>query len=61
MKINIEVKEVLSKTITVEANTNDEAINMVSKMYKNEDIILDYADFNDVEFEVVDDSNSSDS
>ena len=46
MKIDIQVTEVLSRTITVNASSVDEAINIVENMYKKEDIVLDYADFN---------------
>ncbi len=45
MKIDIEVKEILSRVISVEANTVDDAISKVEDMYNNEEIVLDYADF----------------
>ncbi|QFR50216.1 hypothetical protein FJR48_10935 [Sulfurimonas lithotrophica] len=46
MKYEINITEVLSKTITVEASSEEEAVNIVSDMYNNEDIVLDYSDFN---------------
>ena len=47
MKIDIKVTEVLSRIITVEADTIDEAIYNVEDMYRKEEIILDYSDFNE--------------
>lgn len=38
----IEIKEVLSKTIKIKANSMNEAIVEVDKLYKNEEIVLDY-------------------
>lgn len=46
MKFKIKVTEILSRTITVEADTEEKAIVVVSDMYKNEEIVLDYSDFN---------------
>jgi len=45
MKIDIKVTEVLSRTITVNASSVDEAIDIVENMYEKEDIVLDYTDF----------------
>jgi hypothetical protein len=44
MKVNIEVKEVLSRVISVDAETVDEAITKVEDMYFRE-VVLNYADF----------------
>jgi hypothetical protein len=43
MKIDIEVKEVLSRVISVDAETVDYAIAQVEDMYFKE-IVLDYVD-----------------
>jgi len=47
MKIDIRVTEVLSRIVTVDSLSLNAAINIVADMYKNEDIVLDYTDFND--------------
>jgi hypothetical protein len=41
----IEVQEILSRVISVEAENPTEAISTVEKLYKNEEIVLDYNDF----------------
>ena len=45
MQIDIEVKEILSRVVTVNADSVDDAINIVVDMYDNEEIVLDYNDF----------------
>jgi hypothetical protein len=45
MKVNIEVKEILSRVISIDAETVDEAIAKVEDMYFREEVVLDYADF----------------
>ncbi|HNR48652.1 MAG TPA: DpnD/PcfM family protein [Bacteroidia bacterium] len=40
----IEVQELLSRTINIKANSVEEAISIVNKMYKNEEIVLDWSD-----------------
>lgn len=49
-KYQIEVKEVLSRAIEVEANNEDEALDKVYEMYDNEKIVLDWHDL--VEHEI---------
>lgn len=44
MKIDIEVTEILSRTIMVEAIDVQDAITQVNNMYMNEEIVLDYSD-----------------
>lgn len=46
----IEVKETLSRIIEINANSIDEALGNVQKIYKNEEIILDNDDFVEVDF-----------
>jgi len=45
MKINIEVKETLTRIVSVNAETVDDAISKVEDMYFREEVVLDYADF----------------
>lgn len=47
MKYLIEVTETLQRTILVEAETNDEAIEKVESAYRSENIVLDSSDFID--------------
>jgi hypothetical protein len=46
----IEVKETLSRTIEVEANSTEEALDKIKALYKNEEIVLDADDCIDTEF-----------
>lgn len=41
----MEIKESLSRVVSVEANDIEEAMRMVSKKYKNEEIVLDDKDY----------------
>ncbi|MBA1421570.1 MAG: DpnD protein [Epsilonproteobacteria bacterium] len=45
MNININIQETLSRTVTVKAESIEDAVRQVEEMYKNEEIVLDYADF----------------
>lgn len=47
MKYLIEITETLQRTILVEAETNDEAIERVESAYRSENIVLDSDDFVD--------------
>lgn len=49
-KFKIEIEEVLQRVVEVEAATKNEAIDIAKNLYKNEEIILDGADFKGVEF-----------
>lgn len=42
------IKEVLEREVEIESTSNDEAFNIVSNMYKNEDIVLTENDFSHV-------------
>jgi len=46
MEIDIEVTEILSRVVKVNADSVDDAIDIVRDMYKKEEIVLDYNDFN---------------
>ena len=46
----IEIKEVLKRSVDVKANTQIDAIEKVEEMYRNNEIVLDADDFDDVEF-----------
>lgn len=52
MKYRIEVTEVLSRTIEMEAESEDDAIEMVRRMYRDCDIILDVSDYVETEISV---------
>lgn len=45
MHFNIEIREILSRVITVEADSLDDAIDIVNLQYKSSEIVLDWADF----------------
>lgn len=44
-KFAIEVKEVLSRIVDVEADSMEEAVSKVSEMYDAQEISLDYDDY----------------
>ena len=43
----VEIEETLQRVIKVKATNEDEAIDIVTKRYKNEEIVLDSDDFMD--------------
>lgn len=45
----IEIREVLSRVISVEAENFADAVSTVEEQYNNEEIVLDYDDFKDKE------------
>ncbi|GIJ93757.1 DpnD/PcfM family protein [Capnocytophaga stomatis] len=51
----IEVKEILSKIVSIEAKDEQEAIQKVEELYKKEEIVLDSDDFVLKEIEVCED------
>lgn len=53
MKYRVEVTETLQRIIEIDAESSEEAESKVRRQYRNEDIVLDSADFIDVEFEVL--------
>lgn len=50
MKYKVNVEELLSRIVEVEADSDEEAEDKVREMYKNEEIILDASDFQSVEY-----------
>lgn len=51
----VQIVEYASRLVDVEASSEEMAIRIVKKRYYEEDIILDYADFDEVEFEIYND------
>ena len=49
-EFEVEITETLQKTVTVEADSKDEALQMVEDMWKDSDIILDADNFVGVEY-----------
>jgi len=45
MDININIQETLSRTVTVQAESIQDAVRQAEEMYINEEIVLDYADY----------------
>jgi hypothetical protein len=46
----IEIRELLSKVITIKADSSLHAIGLVKDKYEKTDIVLDYRDFSEVDF-----------
>lgn len=49
-KYRIEVQELLSRVIEVEAESSNEAISKINFLYEKAEIVLDYNDFVEVNF-----------
>lgn len=50
----VEIKETLSRIVTISAENDDDAVDIVETRYYTDcDIVLDASDFQDVEFEIV--------
>ena len=56
MEYLVEIKETLSKQLNVEADTADEAIRQVRKLYHNSEIVLTADDFVDYKIDTIKDS-----
>lgn len=52
-EFEVEVYETLIRIVTVEANSEEEAIELVKHDYNNAELVLDSDDFFDVDFNVV--------
>lgn len=48
---NVTITETLQRTILVEADNEQHALNIVQDYYNNENIVLDYSDFKKVDFD----------
>ena len=44
-KYKFNIEEVLNKEVTVEAKSFEEAMKIINKLYRDEEIVLDYDDF----------------
>jgi hypothetical protein len=53
-KFDVEIFEILSRVVTVEAEDELEAKLLVDEMYRGEEIVLDADDFQSVEFITLD-------
>ena len=51
-KYRIEVTEVLSRTVEMEAENEDDAVETVRLMYRNCDIVLDASDYAETKISV---------
>lgn len=45
MRYFVQIEEILSRTVSVEAQDEDEAVSKIEKLYKESEIVLDYSDF----------------
>jgi 5-bromo-4-chloroindolyl phosphate hydrolysis protein len=50
---NVEVCETLIRIVTVEATSEEEALELARNDYNNAELVLDADDFFDVDFEIV--------
>ena len=50
MKYKVNIEELLSRIVEIEADNKYEAIQKVREMYAKEEIVLDAEDFNSVEY-----------
>lgn len=44
-KYRFNIEEILNKEVTVEAENLEEAMKIINKLYRDEEIVLDYDDF----------------
>jgi len=51
-KYKVEITETLQTIITVEANSEDEAIDIVHQKYRDEEIVLDSSNYIDTDFSI---------
>jgi hypothetical protein len=52
-KYKVRITEYLSRIVEVEVKDEEYAVKVVKDRYFDEDIVLDYSDFDDVEFELI--------
>ena len=53
MKYDVAIEELSTRVIEVEADSLEEAYYKASEMYYNEEVVLDFNDFADVNIEVI--------
>ena len=53
MKYDVAIEELLTRVIEVEANSLEEAFMVASELYYNEEVVLDFNDFADVNIEII--------
>lgn len=53
MKVKVEIREYLQRTVEVEALDMDDAYSIVRELYRKEKIVLDSSDYICTEFEVL--------
>lgn len=53
MKYYVKIKEYLEKVVEIEANNEKEAESIIKDQYYKEQILLDFADWIETEFEVI--------
>lgn len=52
-RYKIHIKESLSRIVEIKAETSNEALEEVKRMYRNSEIVLDDGDYDSVDFNVV--------
>ncbi|MDR2546342.1 MAG: DpnD/PcfM family protein [Lachnospiraceae bacterium] len=50
MRYSVEITETLQRIVEIVASSEDEAISLVERQYRNEEIVLDERDYVDTEF-----------
>jgi hypothetical protein len=55
MKYQVKITEYSSRIVEVEAEGEVDARLLAEEMYRGQEIVLDYDDFDDVEFEIYND------
>ncbi|HED06245.1 MAG TPA: protein dpnD [Ignavibacteria bacterium] len=50
----IEIQEILSRIVEIDARSEDEALQKVKEMYQKEEIVLDSSDYLDTEIKELD-------
>ena len=53
MKYDVAIEELSTRVIEVEADSLEGAFMRATEMYHNEDVVLDFSDFSDVNIEVI--------
>lgn len=53
MKFDVAIEELSTRVIEVEADSFADAYKIASEMYYNEEVVLDFNDFADVDIEVI--------